>query len=89
MTVTTQNGWTPLNLASLNGHVDVVKLLLDNKVMAEAKDSNFGRTPLSLAATEGTRPSYGCCSRTALSSSRKMIVEVGLYCQELQRMGKK
>ncbi|KAL6901203.1 WD40-repeat-containing domain protein [Trichoderma evansii] len=46
-------GRTPLSWASVNGHRDVVKLLLDtNKVDFHSKD-NHGRTPLRWASEKG------------------------------------
>jgi ankyrin repeat protein len=41
-----------LNSASTNGHVDVVKLLLEKGANVESKDK-YGRTPLLLAARCG------------------------------------
>ena len=46
---TGNDGATALNLAARNGHVDVVKLLLNTKANVEAQDKNE-RTPLILAA---------------------------------------
>ena len=34
-----QDGWTPLHRASQNGHLEVVKLLLEHKVDAEVKNT--------------------------------------------------
>ena len=43
---------TALNLAAENGHVDVVKLLLNAKANVEAEDG-LGQTPLILATENG------------------------------------
>ena len=45
-------GWTPLARASLKGHLDVVRLLLQNGATAESRD-NDGSTPLIFASGEG------------------------------------
>ena len=42
-------GWTPLNSASLSGHVDVVKLLLEKGADVTAARTD-GRTPLNSAS---------------------------------------
>jgi ankyrin repeat protein len=45
-------GWTALILASMNGHKEIVELLLKNGADIEAKDSD-GRTALMWASTYG------------------------------------
>ena len=45
-------GWTPLTCAADNGHIDVVKLLLENKVDPNEKNQ-FGKTALHIAAKKG------------------------------------
>jgi ankyrin repeat protein len=46
------DGWTPLQLATRNGHEAVVKLLLEKGAELESKD-NYGQTPLSYATKNG------------------------------------
>lgn len=46
------HGWTPLFAATVEGHEDVVALLLAVPVQVDARDS-FGRTPLFYAAFHG------------------------------------
>lgn len=47
-----RGGWTPLHFAAAHGHTDIVKYLLANKAVIEAKDK-YGETPLQLAAYNG------------------------------------
>ena len=50
--VTTSTGWTPINTASSNGHIEVVKLLLEKGAdITIASDS--GWTPLNSASDNG------------------------------------
>jgi hypothetical protein len=46
------NGWTPLYFAAYNGHVEIIRLLLQNGAEVNAKD-NHGHTPLQDAAFQG------------------------------------
>ncbi|MBT2324168.1 ankyrin repeat domain-containing protein [Variovorax paradoxus] len=46
-------GWTPLHYASTNGHVAVMKQLLDNHAFIDAQSPN-GTTPLMMAAMYGS-----------------------------------
>jgi hypothetical protein len=46
-------GWTPLHYAATGGHVDVMRLLLDNHAYIDAASPN-GSTPLMMAARYGT-----------------------------------
>ena len=48
----TNNGWTPLHEAALNGHATVAALLLDRGAEVNAKTNN-GWTPLHEAALNG------------------------------------
>jgi len=45
-------GWRPLHFAANNGHVDVVRFLLEKGANVNAQDHR-GRTPLHLAALDG------------------------------------
>lgn len=46
-------GWTPLHYAATNGHVEIIRLLLDNHAYIDAGSPN-GSTPLMMAAMYGT-----------------------------------
>jgi len=46
------NGWMPLNLATYNGHLEVVKLLLDNGADLAVRDK-YGATSLNCASANG------------------------------------
>lgn len=46
-------GWAPLHYAATNGHVEVIKLLLDENAYIDAASPN-GTTPLMMAARYGT-----------------------------------
>ncbi|MDZ4144863.1 MAG: ankyrin repeat domain-containing protein [Burkholderiales bacterium] len=46
-------GWAPLHYAATNGHVDVMRLLLENHAYIDAESPN-GSTPLMMAASYGT-----------------------------------
>jgi len=50
-----QNGFTPLHLASQEGHTDMVTLLLDRRANANSRAKN-GLTPMHLAAQEDHVP---------------------------------
>ena len=45
-------GWTPLHLASSDGHTTIVRLLLDRGASADMKN-NKGRNTLQVATTHG------------------------------------
>ena len=49
---TDSDGWTPLYMASWNGHADVVQLLLEKGVDVSIEDRN-GWSALQLAALNG------------------------------------
>ena len=49
-----KTGWTPLHYAATSGHVDIIKLLLDESAYIDAESPN-GTTPLMMAAHYGTR----------------------------------
>ncbi|VWX63358.1 conserved exported hypothetical protein [Burkholderiales bacterium 8X] len=46
-------GWTPLHYAATNGHVAIIKLLLDKYAFIDAQSPN-GTTPLMMAAMYGS-----------------------------------
>ncbi|WKT51605.1 Ankyrin repeat [Fusarium oxysporum f. sp. vasinfectum] len=55
--VAINDGWTSLNSASLNGHVEVVMVLLTTgNAHPDSADTKYGRTPLSFAAGNGHEP---------------------------------
>lgn len=70
-------GHTPLSLVAMNGHDDIVKLLLrTDKIGADVKD-NCGRTPLSFAARYG----HHTVAKTILIRSNRieeMCVDAGI-----------
>ena len=47
-------GWTPLSIASYNGHLEIVKMLLANKANFFYMN-NEGKTPLDVASTNEIR----------------------------------
>lgn len=48
-----KTGWTPLHYAATHGHLEVIRLLLDNFAYIDAASPN-GTTPLMMAAQYGT-----------------------------------
>jgi len=48
-----KTGWTPLHYAATRGHLDVIKLLLENYAYIDAESPNK-TTPLMMAASYGT-----------------------------------
>lgn len=48
-----KTGWTPLHYAATGGHVDVIRLLLDESAYIDAESPN-GSTPLMMAAGYGS-----------------------------------
>ena len=51
-----KTGWTPLHYAASNGHVDVIKLLIENHAYIDAESPN-GSTPLMMASMYGNAQS--------------------------------
>ncbi len=47
-----KTGWTPLHYAAAGGHVDIIRLLLENYAFIDAESPN-GTTPLMMAAGYG------------------------------------
>jgi ankyrin repeat protein len=48
-------GWTPLHYAATNGHIEIMKLLLENHAFIDAPSPNE-TTPLMMAAMYGSTP---------------------------------
>ena len=48
-----KTGWTPLHYASTKGHIDMMRLLMENDAYLDAESPN-GTTPLMMAAHYGT-----------------------------------
>ena len=48
-----QPGWTPLHYAATKGHIEMMRLLIDNHAYLDAESPN-GTTPLMMAAHYGT-----------------------------------
>jgi hypothetical protein len=48
-----QTGWTPLHYAATKGHIEMMRLLIDNSAYLDAESPN-GTTPLMMAAHYGT-----------------------------------
>ena len=48
-----QPGWTPLHYAATKGHIEMMRLLIDNSAYLDAESPN-GTTPLMMAAHYGT-----------------------------------
>lgn len=53
-----KDGWNPFHIACREGHVDIVRFLLDTKLNSSHWDtvSKNGRTPLHTAALHGRLP---------------------------------
>lgn len=48
-----KNGWTALMYASVHGHIDIVKVLVDNGAKMNLQDRISGNTALIWATREG------------------------------------
>jgi ankyrin repeat protein len=48
-----EDGWTPLHLAVIHGHLDIVKVLLAMEVLMSMQRKRMVQTPLHLAASHG------------------------------------
>ena len=48
-----QAGWTPLHYAATKGHIEMMRLMIDNSAYLDAESPN-GTTPLMMAAHYGT-----------------------------------
>ena len=51
-----KTGWTPLHYAASNGHVEIIKLLIENHAYIDAESPN-GSTPLMMASMYGNAQS--------------------------------
>jgi ankyrin repeat protein len=51
-TLRISKGWNPVHAASQNGHLDVVRLLIDAGVPVDIRNG-AGKTPLALASSKG------------------------------------
>ena len=62
-----KTGWTPLHYAATGGHVEMIKLLLENHAYIDTESPNK-TTPLMMAAQYGTAPTPVRCPRPTVSA---------------------
>ena len=79
-----KTGWTPLHYAASNGHVAIIKLLLENHAYIDAESPN-GTTPLMMASLYGSVEAVKLLIEEGADASLKN--EKGLTALEFAKSG--